>query len=119
MAQVRGTVLRLGLRRLGDQQEPQPHTYGQPAPPVKTTTSPFSAASSCSPRHDAHALGEQLVRTATDYAHQHSRRLVLDVMTKDTAPIRIYERLGWQRIGTTRHGTDTANSRPPGRRGRT
>jgi hypothetical protein len=24
-------------------------------------------------------------------------------MTKDTAAIRLYERLGWQRIGTTQH----------------
>jgi hypothetical protein len=27
----------------------------------------------------------------------------LDVMTKDTAAIRLYERLSWTRIGTTRH----------------
>ena len=50
-----------------------------------------------------HALGEQLIRTATDYAHQHGRRLVLDVMTKDAAAIRLYERLDWRRIGTTKH----------------
>ena len=55
--------------------------------------------------HEArgHALGERLVRTARDHAHEHGRRLVLDVMTKDTAAIRLYERLGWQRIGTTQH----------------
>jgi ribosomal protein S18 acetylase RimI-like enzyme len=28
---------------------------------------------------------------------------VLDVMTKDTAAIRLYERLGWQKIGEASH----------------
>ena len=55
------------------------------------------------PQARGHALGEQLARTATDYAHEHGLRLVLDVMTKDAAAIRLYERLGWQRIGTTQH----------------
>jgi ribosomal protein S18 acetylase RimI-like enzyme len=55
------------------------------------------------PQARGHALGEQLARTATDYANEHGLRLVLDVMTKDAAAIRLYERLGWQRIGTTQH----------------
>ncbi len=55
------------------------------------------------PEARGHAIGERLVRTATDYAHAHGRRLVLDVMTKDTSAIRLYERLGWRRIGTTQH----------------
>jgi GNAT superfamily N-acetyltransferase len=50
-----------------------------------------------------HAIGERLVRTATEYAHAHGRRLALDVMTKDASAIRLYERLGWQQIGTTQH----------------
>ena len=50
-----------------------------------------------------HALGEQLVHAATNYGREHGRRLVLDVMTKDTAAVRLYERLGWTRIGTTVH----------------
>lgn len=49
------------------------------------------------------AVGERLMRTATDYAQQHGMRLVLDVMTKDTAAIRLYERLGWQPIGEATH----------------
>src|SRR4026207_932360 len=55
--------------------------------------------------HEArgHALGEQLVRTATASAHEHRRRLVPAVLTQDAAAIRLYERLGWQRIGTTQH----------------
>ncbi|PJE96943.1 GNAT family N-acetyltransferase [Streptomyces carminius] len=49
------------------------------------------------------ALGEELTRTATAYAQARGLRLVLDVMTKDTAAIRLYERLGWRRIGETTH----------------
>ena len=50
-----------------------------------------------------HSLGLKLMQAATDYAHSHGLRLVLDVMTKDAAAIRLYERLGWYRIGTTEH----------------
>ncbi|MFI1095054.1 GNAT family N-acetyltransferase [Streptomyces sp. NPDC020917] len=50
-----------------------------------------------------HAAGERLMRAAMDYAKQNSLRLVLDVMTKDTAAIRLYERLGWQHIGEVSH----------------
>ncbi|WP_433891288.1 N-acetyltransferase family protein [Streptomyces sp. CA-111067] len=50
-----------------------------------------------------HAAGERLMRAAMDYARQGSIRLVLDVMTKDTAAIRLYERLEWQRIGEVEH----------------
>ncbi|MEV0641837.1 GNAT family N-acetyltransferase [Streptomyces sp. NPDC050619] len=49
------------------------------------------------------AVGERLVRTAMDYGLSHDRRLVLDVMTKDTAAIRLYERLGWLRTGEATH----------------
>jgi ribosomal protein S18 acetylase RimI-like enzyme len=49
------------------------------------------------------ALGEELMQTATAYAQTHGLRLVLDVMTKDTSAIRLYERLGWRRIGETTH----------------
>jgi ribosomal protein S18 acetylase RimI-like enzyme len=62
------------------------------------------------PQARGHALGEQLARTATDYAHEHGLRLVLDVMTKDAAAIRLYERLGWQRIGTTQHDDGHAHT---------
>lgn len=50
-----------------------------------------------------HALGEQLTRTAMAHAQANGLRLVLDVMTKDTAAIRLYERLGWRMFGTTTH----------------
>lgn len=49
------------------------------------------------------AVGERLVRTAMGYGLSHHRRLVLDVMTKDTAAIRLYERLGWLRTGEATH----------------
>jgi ribosomal protein S18 acetylase RimI-like enzyme len=50
-----------------------------------------------------HAVGERLMRAAMDDAKQSSIRLVLDVMTKDTAAIRLYERLGWRYIGEVSH----------------
>jgi ribosomal protein S18 acetylase RimI-like enzyme len=49
------------------------------------------------------AVGEQLVRTAMGYGLSHDRRLVLDVMVKDTAAMRLYERLGWLRTGRVAH----------------
>lgn len=48
-------------------------------------------------------LGEELVRSAEAYAREHGLRLVLDVLTKDTAAIRLYERLGWSRTGAGLH----------------
>ncbi|MFC8526619.1 GNAT family N-acetyltransferase [Nocardia sp. NPDC057227] len=50
-----------------------------------------------------HGVGERLVRTAMAYATDRDKRLVLDVMDKDRAAIRLYERLGWQHIGTVTH----------------
>ncbi|MFD3617129.1 GNAT family N-acetyltransferase [Streptomyces sp. NPDC058676] len=50
-----------------------------------------------------HALGKSLTQAAMSYGHEHGLRLVLDVMTKDTAAMRLYERLGWQEIGRTSH----------------
>ena len=38
-----------------------------------------------------------------EFAKRQGLRLVLDVMTKDTDAIRLYERLGWARIGETTH----------------
>ncbi|MFF8604673.1 GNAT family N-acetyltransferase [Streptomyces sp. NPDC015346] len=50
-----------------------------------------------------HAVGEKLMRAAMEYAQDRGIRLVLDVMTKDTAAIRLYERLGWFKIGEASH----------------
>lgn len=50
-----------------------------------------------------HSAGERLMRAAMDYAELNSLRLVLDVMTKDTSAIRLYERLGWRHIGEVAH----------------
>ncbi|MFE7030315.1 GNAT family N-acetyltransferase [Streptomyces sp. NPDC057621] len=50
-----------------------------------------------------HALGEALMRAAMSFGRKHRVRLVLDVMTKDTAAMRLYEHLGWQAIGRTSH----------------
>lgn len=49
------------------------------------------------------AVGEQLVRTVMGYGQSHDLRLVLDVMVKDAAAIRLYERLGWLRTGRVAH----------------
>ncbi|WP_435974984.1 GNAT family N-acetyltransferase [Streptomyces sp. Qhu_M48] len=50
-----------------------------------------------------HALGERLMRAATAWAQEHGIRLVLDVMTKDASAIRLYQRLGWVKIGEATH----------------
>ncbi|WP_406341428.1 GNAT family N-acetyltransferase [Streptomyces sp. NBC_00648] len=47
--------------------------------------------------------GGRLMAAATESAQADGQRLVLDVMAKDAAAIRLYERLGWSRIGTTSH----------------
>jgi GNAT superfamily N-acetyltransferase len=49
------------------------------------------------------AVGGSLMHAAVDYAQDSGIRLVLDVMAKDTAAIRLYTRLGWTRIGTAVH----------------
>lgn len=49
------------------------------------------------------AVGEGLMRAAVDYAHSQGIRLVLDVLAKDTAAIRLYTRLGWKNIGSAVH----------------
>jgi ribosomal protein S18 acetylase RimI-like enzyme len=48
-------------------------------------------------------LGESLVREAMAFARARSLRLVLDVLHKDTAAIRLYDRLGWHPIGEAQH----------------
>jgi ribosomal protein S18 acetylase RimI-like enzyme len=43
------------------------------------------------------------MKAAMSFGQTHDRRLVLDVMAKDAAAIRLYERLGWLGIGETMH----------------
>ncbi|MFB7647214.1 GNAT family N-acetyltransferase [Streptomyces sp. NPDC056084] len=50
-----------------------------------------------------HATGRSLVEAAMAYANAKGLRLVLDVMTKDAAAMRLYERLGWREIGEATH----------------
>ncbi|MGW3149343.1 GNAT family N-acetyltransferase [Streptomyces sp. NPDC001177] len=50
-----------------------------------------------------HAVGERLMQAAMSYGSKHGLRLVLDVMTKDAAAMRLYERLGWREIGRAPH----------------
>ncbi|MGL5829701.1 MAG: GNAT family N-acetyltransferase [Angustibacter sp.] len=56
-----------------------------------------------SPAARGQGLAEQLTRTAMTAAADAGRRAVLDVMQKDHAAIRLYERLGWSRLGTFEH----------------
>ncbi len=49
------------------------------------------------------AAGESLMRAAVDYARSRGIRLVLDVLAKDAAAIRLYTRLGWRSIGSALH----------------
>ncbi|MFC8537371.1 GNAT family N-acetyltransferase [Streptomyces sp. NPDC057249] len=49
------------------------------------------------------SAGARLMGAAEAYARAHGMPLVLEVLTKDVAAIRLYERLGWQRIGELRH----------------
>ncbi|MGW6461783.1 GNAT family N-acetyltransferase [Streptomyces sp. NPDC055078] len=55
-------------------------------------------------------VGALLVCAATEHAQGAGIRLVLDVMEKDTAAIRLYERLGWQKLGVTTHVYGDAKS---------
>lgn len=50
-----------------------------------------------------YATGRRLTEAAMAYGREHGVRLVLDVMAKDAAAIRLYERLGWYKIGETMH----------------
>lgn len=49
------------------------------------------------------AIGSQLTKTATDHAAERGLTVLLDVMVKDAAAIRTYERLGWRRLGSVTH----------------
>ena len=49
------------------------------------------------------AIGEKLARAVVTDPAVRGKRLVLDVMDKDQDAIRLYERLGLQKIGTATH----------------
>lgn len=55
------------------------------------------------PKGRNQGVGAELVHAAMAFAQDEGRRLVLDVMAKDEAAIRLYERLGWQNIGAVTH----------------
>jgi GNAT superfamily N-acetyltransferase len=50
-----------------------------------------------------HNAGSHLMKAALQYATRHRLTAVLDVMEKDDAAIRLYERAGWRQIGEARH----------------
>lgn len=48
-------------------------------------------------------LGRRLTESAAQWANESGRRLVLLVIDKDRAAIRLYRRLGWQKTGSTEY----------------
>ena len=59
-----------------------------------------------SPGARGRGVGESLTRAVMDHARLHGSALVLDVMAKDRAATRLYERLGWERLGAITHAFD-------------
>ena len=57
-----------------------------------------------------HDAGSHLMKAALLYATSHRLTAVLDVMEKDEAAIRLYERAGWRPIGEARHTFGTNQS---------
>jgi ribosomal protein S18 acetylase RimI-like enzyme len=49
------------------------------------------------------SVAESLVNVAASFADKNRLHLLLDVMEKDRAAIRLYERMGWQCIGEATH----------------
>lgn len=60
------------------------------------------------PDHRGAGAAQLLMAAALDHARSLGRAVALDVMAKDHAAIRLYERLGARRLGeiTHRHGTN-------------
>ncbi|MGW5349524.1 GNAT family N-acetyltransferase [Streptomyces sp. NPDC004031] len=55
------------------------------------------------PEGRGHAAGAALVAAATADARARGMRLVLDVLSKDAAAIRLYRHLGWTELGSVVH----------------
>ncbi|MGM0385863.1 MAG: GNAT family N-acetyltransferase, partial [Actinomycetota bacterium] len=55
------------------------------------------------PEARGRGAGRRLVEAAMVHAHSRGMALVLDVMLKDSAAIRLYERLGWRHLGDSVH----------------
>lgn len=55
------------------------------------------------PNHRGSGAGRLLMETARDFARSHGFAVALDVMLKDRAAIRLYERLGAERISDINH----------------
>lgn len=56
------------------------------------------------------SLGERLITEAMSYGERHGIQLVLDVVEKDRAAIRLYEKMGWKRIGEASHAYGSGSS---------
>ncbi|MEU5795243.1 GNAT family N-acetyltransferase [Streptomyces sp. NPDC047813] len=58
------------------------------------------------------ATGKRLMEAAMSHARANGLRLVLDVVEKDTSAMRLYERLGWRKIGEATHHFGDGQSIP-------
>lgn len=58
------------------------------------------------------AIDARLTSAATEFARNSGRRPILDVMAKDRAAMRLYERLGWEHLGSTTHVFDGSEGVP-------
>ncbi|KNX36041.1 GNAT family N-acetyltransferase [Luteipulveratus halotolerans] len=65
-----------------------------------------------SPAGRGRGLGARLTATATNEARRMNRRAVLDVMEKDVAARKTYERLGWIRLGEFDHAAGAGRAVP-------
>jgi GNAT superfamily N-acetyltransferase len=59
----------------------------------------FVARLMVAPRARRRGVARMLLRTVLDEAHRRDRYLVLDVVTKDTAALSLYEAEGWRLLG--------------------
>lgn len=64
------------------------------------------------PEHRRHGAGQQLAVTAYSFARERDLAIAFDVMLKDHAAIRLYERLGCRRIGVITHRHGEGQSEP-------
>ncbi|RIS48157.1 GNAT family N-acetyltransferase [Mycobacteroides abscessus] len=55
------------------------------------------------PGHRNLGAGAQLMEAAHRYAEEHDLTVAFDVMLKDRDAIRLYEKIGYQRLGTVSH----------------
>jgi GNAT superfamily N-acetyltransferase len=64
------------------------------------------------PQHRGQGAASGLMLAAHNYATDHDRLMVFDVMQKDRTAIRLYEIMGCKQIGTIEHDAGDGSSHP-------